>query len=170
MAALQHRNGSYRILFRFSGKQHSFTIGSVTKEEANTKVKQVEYLLMQLKQPLLSLPDGVDIVARRNQPANRSPATKPTIISNGPLLVPTVTSCGDGMYCDTRSSPPAPAGGGDQRILDEWAGTTPSNSGCGIGTFIVLDSGLECQLRISRRIGAAARMTFRHAGGIFSIS
>ena len=62
MAGLQHRNGSYRILFRYQGKQHTLTIGAVSEEEAETKSSQVDYLLMRLKQKLAVLPPGVDIV------------------------------------------------------------------------------------------------------------
>jgi hypothetical protein len=62
MAALQERNGSYRVLFRFNGKQHAFTLGQVTKGEADSKAAQVDYLLMRIKQRLVQLPDGTDIV------------------------------------------------------------------------------------------------------------
>jgi integrase len=63
MAALQERNGSYRILFYHHGKQHAFTIGEVKADEAKAKARQVDYLLMQLKQRLIALPDGIDIVS-----------------------------------------------------------------------------------------------------------
>ena len=62
MAGLQHRNGSYRILFRYQGKQHTLTLGAVTEDEAGTKAAQVDYLLMRLKQKLAVLPPGIDIV------------------------------------------------------------------------------------------------------------
>ena len=62
MASLQERNGSYRVLFCHHGKLHTFTIGKVKKGEAENKARQVDYLLMRLKQRLLVLPDGTDIV------------------------------------------------------------------------------------------------------------
>ena len=62
MAGLQKRNGSYRILFSFHGKLHSFTLGKVSESEAETKSRQVDYLLMRLKQKLIELPDDIDIV------------------------------------------------------------------------------------------------------------
>jgi integrase len=62
MASLQERNGSYRVLFSYHGKLHAFTIGKVTPEEADNKARQVDYLLMRLKQGLLILPQGTDIV------------------------------------------------------------------------------------------------------------
>ena len=62
MASLQERNGSYRILFCYHGKLHSFTIGKVEPDEAENKSRQVDYLLMRLKQRLIVLPEGTDIV------------------------------------------------------------------------------------------------------------
>ena len=62
MASLQERNGSYRVLFCHHGKLHTFTIGKVAKDEAENKARQVDYLLMRLKQQLIVLPDGTDIV------------------------------------------------------------------------------------------------------------
>ena len=62
MASLQERNGSYRILFCHHGKLHTFTIGKVEKDEAENKARQVDYLLMRLKQRLIVLPEGTDIV------------------------------------------------------------------------------------------------------------
>jgi integrase len=62
MAGLQERNGSFRILFRHHGKQHAFTLGTVSREEAEAKVRQTDYLLMRLRQRLLVLPAGTDIV------------------------------------------------------------------------------------------------------------
>ena len=62
MASLQQRNGSFRFIFRHRGKQHFVTIGKVSREEAEAKAAQVQYLLMRLKQRLIDLPAGVDIV------------------------------------------------------------------------------------------------------------
>ena len=56
MASLQERGGSYPILFCYHGKLHTFTIGKVEKSEAEGKARQVDYLLMRLKQRLLILP------------------------------------------------------------------------------------------------------------------
>lgn len=62
MAGLQLRGDTYRVNFRYEGRLHFFSLGQVSKQEADTKVAQVEYLLMRLKQQLLALPDGVGIV------------------------------------------------------------------------------------------------------------
>jgi len=62
MAGIQLRHGSYRVLFRYQGKQHAFTLGEVSSHEAANKAAQVEYLLMRLDQRLASVPAGMDIV------------------------------------------------------------------------------------------------------------
>jgi len=62
MAAVQCRHGSYRVVFRYDGKQHSFTLGEVSSAEAQTKAAQVDYLLMRLRQRLATVPPGLGIV------------------------------------------------------------------------------------------------------------
>jgi integrase len=59
---LQLRGDSYRVLFRYHGKQHSFPLGAVSEIEAQAKAAQVDYLLLRLKQRLIELPAGVSIV------------------------------------------------------------------------------------------------------------
>jgi integrase len=63
MAAVQERNGSYRVIFNYQRKQRAFTLGKVTRVEAEAKAAQVDYLLMRLGQGLISLPPATDIVA-----------------------------------------------------------------------------------------------------------
>jgi integrase len=62
MAGLQQRSDRYRVIFRYHGKQHTLNLGKVSQEEAEAKSGQVGYLLLRLKQRLLKLPPGVDIV------------------------------------------------------------------------------------------------------------
>jgi len=62
MASLQLRGKSYACVFCWHGKRQWFTIGKVTEEEAKAKASKVEYLLMRLKQRLIDLPPGIDIV------------------------------------------------------------------------------------------------------------
>src|SRR5687768_13694163 len=62
MASLQQRNDSYRVIFRFRGKQHFVAIGKVSEAEAKAKVAQVGFLLLRLEQRLIELPPGVDVV------------------------------------------------------------------------------------------------------------
>jgi integrase len=81
MASLQERNGSYRVLFCHHGKLHTFTIGKVQKDEAENKARQVDYLLMRLKQRLIVLPDGTDIVTfveHDGKPPNLGPTLSDT--------------------------------------------------------------------------------------------
>jgi integrase len=78
VASLQERNGSYRVLFRYHGKLHAFTLGRVGNDEAENKARQVDYLLMRLKQRLLVLPDGVDIVTFVEHDG-KPPTTGPTL-------------------------------------------------------------------------------------------
>ena len=78
MASLQERAGNYRILFFYRGKQHTFTIGKVDRDEAETKTRQVDYLLMRLKQRLLVLPEGTDIVSFVEH-EGKPPETGPTL-------------------------------------------------------------------------------------------
>jgi hypothetical protein len=83
MASLQHRNGSYRVIFGYHGKQESFTLGQVSRDEAEKKAAQVDYLLLRLKQQLATLPPGLRIVEylefddkppEAAKPANGQPA------------------------------------------------------------------------------------------------
>ena len=62
MATLQKKGNGWYCQFLHHGKRHTFTIGRVSKAEARAKSDQVGYLLMRLKQRLIELPPGVDIV------------------------------------------------------------------------------------------------------------
>jgi len=62
MSALQFRNGSYRILFRYLGKQQAFSIGPVEQDEAKAKAGQVDLLLLRLSQRLAVIPPGMTVI------------------------------------------------------------------------------------------------------------
>lgn len=62
MAWTQCRNGSWRVLFRYAGAQHTFLLGEVKEREAEAVCSKVDYWLMRLKQKLVHLPAGCDIV------------------------------------------------------------------------------------------------------------
>jgi integrase len=62
MASLQLRNGSWRVIFRYRGSQHFVTIGEVDQTEAQGVKARHEYHLRLLKQRLLTLSPGMDIV------------------------------------------------------------------------------------------------------------
>ncbi len=38
MAAVQERNNSFRILFRYLGRQYTFTLGEVARDEAEIRL------------------------------------------------------------------------------------------------------------------------------------
>jgi integrase len=63
MAALQLRAGSWRVLFRYNRQQYSFPVGEVSEIEAHQWKAKVEFILMRIKQHLLDVPRGMDIVA-----------------------------------------------------------------------------------------------------------
>jgi integrase len=62
MAWLQCRNGSWRVLFRHKNEQHTFWLGEVEEHEARAVAAKVDYWLMRIKQNLVHLPPGCDIV------------------------------------------------------------------------------------------------------------
>ena len=101
MASLQERNGSYRILFCHHGKLHTFTIGKVEKDEAENKARQVDYLLMRLKQRLIVLPEGTDIVTFVEHDGN-PPNAGPTL-PNAPRQAVTLGHLKD-RYLTTHSN------------------------------------------------------------------
>src|SRR3954449_2444314 len=70
MAWLQQRNGSWRVLFRYGGQQHTFLLGEVKEGEAETVCAKVDYWLMRLKQKLVHLPAGGDSVTFVQHDAN----------------------------------------------------------------------------------------------------
>ncbi len=86
MAGLQERGGSYRVFFRFRGRLLTFPLGKVSKQEAEAKSAQVDYLLLRLKQRLIDLPPGVDItdfLRHDGRPPESAPAAPR---GNAPLV------------------------------------------------------------------------------------
>jgi integrase len=63
MAALQKRNGSFRLIFWYHGKQHAFTIGEVSEEEAEDTRATVGNLLRGVEDGRIQIPTNVDVVA-----------------------------------------------------------------------------------------------------------
>src|SRR5262245_50668169 len=63
MAALQERNGSFRLLFWHHGKQHTFTIGQVPADEADDTASTVTNLLRGVEDGRIRIPAGLDIVS-----------------------------------------------------------------------------------------------------------
>jgi integrase len=58
MATLQPRNGSFRLLYQYEGKQQALTIGTVSLTEARQWKAKAENLLMRVKQRMLEVPAG----------------------------------------------------------------------------------------------------------------
>jgi integrase len=63
MAALQERNGSFRLIFWFLGKQHTFTIGHVPEDEAQDTAATVGRLIRGVEEQRIKIPAGLDVVA-----------------------------------------------------------------------------------------------------------
>lgn len=61
MAALQNRNGSFRVIFRYENRQHSVPVGKVPQGEAESFLGKVEHLLLRIEQGWVSVPAGVTI-------------------------------------------------------------------------------------------------------------
>jgi integrase len=77
MASLQNRNGSWRILFRYRQIQYTYTLGDVSEMEAHATAAKINYVLMRLKQNLLNIPPGMDIVTFIQQDGKLPPDTPP---------------------------------------------------------------------------------------------
>lgn len=62
MASLQKKGDSWHCQFRFKNQRRTWVIGPVEEIEARAIKAKVEYLLMRIKQHLIDLPAGMDIV------------------------------------------------------------------------------------------------------------
>src|SRR4051794_22087999 len=63
MASIQKKGENWYCQFRFSRRRHTFTVGRVDESEAEAIRARVDYVLMRLKQGLMDLPAGSDVVA-----------------------------------------------------------------------------------------------------------
>jgi integrase len=61
MAALQYRNGVYRLILWHNQRHHSLNIGPVPLSEAKAWKGRAEHLLMRVEQRLLEVPAGISI-------------------------------------------------------------------------------------------------------------
>jgi|SRR6185312_4316051 len=79
MASIESRNGSKRIVFRYEGPKHHFTVGDVSNADAAVFKSSTEELLRLLKRKLVSIPAGCSIedfmFHRGNPPEYVAPAT-----------------------------------------------------------------------------------------------
>src|SRR5438094_506175 len=78
MASLQNRNGSWRVIFRYKGQWHAFTIGEVSAADAAVHKASTEELLRLLKRHLLDVPSGCtieDFLFHRGKPPDHVVST-----------------------------------------------------------------------------------------------
>jgi integrase len=81
MAALQNRNGSWRVIFWYDGKQRAFTVGEVKPADAAVHKASAEELLRLLKRNLITVPAGCsieDFLFHRGKPPEYAAASNGT--------------------------------------------------------------------------------------------
>lgn len=78
MASLQKKGESWYCQFKYHGERHTFTIGKVVEREANMAAARVDYLLMRIRQRLLEVPAGMDIVTFIEHDGKPPPQPPPT--------------------------------------------------------------------------------------------
>jgi hypothetical protein len=59
MASLQQKGDRWYCQFVYQGKHSTFSVGDVSRQEAEAKASQVDYLLLRLKQRLITIPHGM---------------------------------------------------------------------------------------------------------------
>jgi integrase len=62
MASIQKKGDGWYCQFCYRGQRPTVATGKVSEDEARAKSAQVDYLLMRLKQRLIEIPPGVEIV------------------------------------------------------------------------------------------------------------
>jgi len=63
MASIQKKGEGWYCTFSHAGRRHTFAVGQVDRAEAEAVAARVDYTLMRLKQGLLTLDEGADVVA-----------------------------------------------------------------------------------------------------------
>jgi len=79
MASLMQQGDRSYCQFMYLGKRHCYSLGKVEPGEAEAKIAQTDYLLMRLRQGLLKVPVGMDIVTFLEfdgKPPQEIPATR----------------------------------------------------------------------------------------------
>lgn len=62
MASLQKKGDSWYCQFMYQRQRHTFTVGKVEETEANATAAKIDYILMRIRQRLLEVPAGMDII------------------------------------------------------------------------------------------------------------
>src|SRR5438874_13632882 len=61
MASLQKKGESWYCQFRYERQRHTLNLGKVDEEEAKATAARIDYLLMRIRQRLLTVPSSMDI-------------------------------------------------------------------------------------------------------------
>src|SRR5688500_14902967 len=62
MASIQKKGGSWYCQFTYQRQRHTLTVGKVEESEAQAMAARVGYILMRIRQRLLDVPAGMNIV------------------------------------------------------------------------------------------------------------
>lgn len=62
MASVQKKGENWYCQFMYQRQRHTLTIGKVDEGEAKTSAARVDYILMRIRQRLLQVPEGMDII------------------------------------------------------------------------------------------------------------
>ena len=100
MASIQRKGDGWYCQFVFRGKRHTFAVGKVREGEAQAVAAKVGYLLMRVRQRLIEVPPGTDILAfircDGKPPAGPADAAGPQAMSLADLRDAYLTSVGGG--------------------------------------------------------------------------
>jgi integrase len=77
MASLQLRGESYSCIFMYHGKRQWLTLGKLSEADAIAARTRIEHLLRLIKQRLLELPPGIDIVSFMENDGKKPPQDAP---------------------------------------------------------------------------------------------
>ena len=77
MASLQKKGDSWYCQFMFQRQRYTYTIGGVEEAEAKTTAAKIDYILMRIRQRLLELPLGMDIISFIEHDGKPPPDAKP---------------------------------------------------------------------------------------------
>ncbi len=76
MASLQRKGENWYCQFMYQRQRHTVTIGKVKEAEAHASAARIDYILMRVRQRLLDVPAGMDIVAFIEHDGKPPAATK----------------------------------------------------------------------------------------------
>jgi integrase len=77
MASLQKKGESWYCQFMYQRQRHTYTVGKVDDGEAKATAARIDYVLMRIRQRLLDVPAGMDIVTFIEHDGKPPPASQP---------------------------------------------------------------------------------------------